>query len=36
MGFGGIPYLIKMDSLHVKQLMFYPLDWESVQYNRLQ
>jgi hypothetical protein len=36
MGFGGIPYFIKMDSLHAKQLMFHPLDWEWVQYNRLQ
>jgi hypothetical protein len=33
MGFGGIPYFIKMDSLHVKQLMFHPLDWEWVLYN---
>jgi hypothetical protein len=30
MGFGGIPYFMKMDSLHVKQLMFHPLDWEWV------
>jgi hypothetical protein len=30
MGFGGIPYFIKMDSLHVKQLMLHPLDWEWV------
>jgi hypothetical protein len=30
MGFGGIPYFIKMDSLHVKQLLFHPLDWEWV------
>jgi hypothetical protein len=35
MGFGGIPYFIKkMDVLHVKQLMFHPLDWEWVLYNR--
>jgi hypothetical protein len=34
MGFGGIPYFIKMDSLHVKQLMFHPLNWEWVLYNR--
>jgi hypothetical protein len=33
MGFGGIPYFIKMDSLHVKQLMLHPLDWEWVLYN---
>jgi hypothetical protein len=25
-----IPYFIKMNSLHVKQLMFYPVDWEWV------
>jgi hypothetical protein len=24
-----------MDSLHVKRLMFHPLDWEWVLYNRL-
>jgi hypothetical protein len=30
MGFGGIPYFKKMDSLHVEQLMFHPLDWEWV------
>jgi hypothetical protein len=34
MGFGGIPYLIKMDSSHVKRLMFHPLDWEWVLYNQ--
>jgi hypothetical protein len=34
MGFGGIPYFIKMDSSHVKRLMFHPLDWEWVLYNR--
>ena len=33
MGFGGIPYFIKMDSLHVMQLMFHPLNWEWVLYN---
>jgi hypothetical protein len=33
MGFGDIPYFRKMDSLHVKQLMFHPLDWEWVQCN---
>jgi hypothetical protein len=33
MGFGCIPYFKKMDSLHVKQLMFHPLDWEWVLYN---
>jgi hypothetical protein len=27
-GFGGIPYFIKMDSLHVKQLMCHRLNWE--------
>jgi hypothetical protein len=36
MGFGGIPYFKKMDSLHVKQLICHPLNWEWVQYNCLQ
>jgi hypothetical protein len=35
MGFGGIPYFIKMDGSHVKRLMFHPLDWEWVLYNCL-
>jgi hypothetical protein len=33
MGFGGIPYFIKMDISHVKRLMFHPLDWEWVLHN---